>query len=210
MTLICRIWKKAKIKRCLLRKADSKGRLQHFPDPCHQCLSVVKLFRVLRDRLQHVPGRSVVTEGLTHVDEEVFIPRRKHKTAAQLQRIFSQTMLLMSGGLGATAGLHVVSAQQMEQGRVAQSDSFIRQTLVIDQKGKLDAGLFPKEPGITHITQPNHSQASAFRLELFFEFAQLRDVLTAEDSTVVAKEDQHRGPALPQGTEACWVAIGVR
>jgi hypothetical protein len=35
-------------------------------------------------------------------------------------------------------------------------------------------------------------------------------VLTAEDSTVVAKEDQHRWSALPQGTEACWVAIGVR
>jgi hypothetical protein len=210
MTLICRIWKKAKIKRCLLGKADSKGLLQHFPDPCRQCLLVVKLFRVLRDRLQHVPGRGVVAKSLTHVDEEVLISGRKHKAAAQLQRIFSQTMLLMSGGLSAPAGLHVVSAEQMKQGGVAQADSFVGETLVIDQKGKLDAGLFPKEPGITHITQPNHSQASAFRLELFFEFAQLRDVLTAEDSTVVAKEDQHRRSALPQGTEACWVAIGVR
>lgn len=38
----------------------------------------------------------------------------------------------------------------------------------------------------------------AFLLELFFEIAQLRDVLAAEDSTVVAKEDQHRWSALPQ------------
>ncbi len=144
------------------------------------------------------------------MDKEILIPRRKHKAAAKLQRVFSQTVLPVAGGLSTTAGLHVVSAQQMEQGRVAQADSFIGQALVIDQKGKLDAGFFPKEPGITHITQPNHGQASAFRLELFFEFAQLRDVLAAEDSTVVAQEDQHRWSALPQGTEACWVAIGVR
>jgi hypothetical protein len=38
----------------------------------------------------------------------------------------------------------------------------------------------------------------AFLLELFFEFAQLRDMLSAEDSTIVAKEHQHGRSALPQ------------
>ncbi|MGZ4898941.1 MAG: hypothetical protein ACXV8X_04730, partial [Candidatus Angelobacter sp.] len=104
----------------------------------------------------------------------------------------------VSGGLGATAGQHVVSTQQMEQGSVAQANSFIGHTFVIDQKGEADAGFFTKEPGITYIAQANDGQMGAFLLELFFEIAQLRDMLAAEDSTVVAKEDQDAWSTLPQ------------
>jgi hypothetical protein len=50
----------------------------------------------------------------------------------------------------------------------------------------------------------------AFLLELGFEFAQLRDVLSAEDSTVMAKEDHYGRRGLPQGAEACWFTVGVR
>ena len=38
----------------------------------------------LSDSFQHVCGRGVVAKRLTHVDKEVFIPRRKHKAAAEL------------------------------------------------------------------------------------------------------------------------------
>jgi len=93
---------------------------------------------------------------------------------------------------------------------VAQPDRFIGKTLVVDQKREVDPGFFTEEPGITHITQANYGKTRAFLLELFFEFAQLRDVLAAEDSTVVAKEDEHRWSAMPQGTEARWIAVGVR
>ena len=144
------------------------------------------------------------------MDEEVFIPGRKHKTAAQLQRIFSQAMLLMSGGLSATSGLHVVPTQQMEQGSVAQANSFVGLALVVDQKWEFDAGFFSKKLSIACIAQPNGSQTRAFRLELFFEFAQLRDMLSAEDSTIVAKEYQHGRSALPQRTEARGIAVDIR
>jgi hypothetical protein len=40
--------------------------------------------------------------------------------------------------------------------------------------------------------------------------AQLRDVLAAEDSTIVAKEDYHRGMLGPEGTELDWFAIHIR
>ena len=49
----------------------------------------------------------------------------------------------------------------------------------------------------------------AFLLEFGFEFAQLRDMLSAEDSTVMAKEDHHGGSTLPQGAETRRLAIGV-
>jgi hypothetical protein len=35
-------------------------------------------------------------------------------------------------------------------------------------------------------------------------------MLTAEDSTIVAKEDQHRRSALPQRTEASGIAVDIR
>jgi hypothetical protein len=40
-------------------------------------------------------------------------------------------------------------------------------------------------------------------------FAQLRDVLAAEDSSIVAKKDDDGGMVLPQRTEANVVARGV-
>lgn len=93
---------------------------------------------------------------------------------------------------------------------MAQPDHFICKTLVVDQKREVDPGFFTKKSSVTHITQANYGKTSASLLELFFEFAQLRDVFSAEDSTVVAKKDEHRWSALPQGTEARWIAVGVR
>lgn len=144
------------------------------------------------------------------MDKEVLVAGRKNEAPAELQRIFSQAVLLVSGGLGTTAGLHVVSAQQVEQGSVAQPDSFVGHTLVVDQKREVDAGFFAKEPRIAHVAQPNHGQMSAFAMELCFEFAQLRDMLAAEDSTVVAKKDQDGRAVLPQRTKPRRIAIGVR
>jgi hypothetical protein len=152
----------------------------------------------LRDRLQHVRRCGVVTKGFTHVDKEIFIPRRKHKTAAKLERIFSQAMLLMSGGLGAAAGLQVISTKQVKQGSVAQADGLVGFAFVVDQQWELDSGFFTEESGVAGIAQSDSSQAGAFPHEFFFEFAQLRDMLSAEDSTVVAKKHQHGRSALPQ------------
>ncbi len=118
-------------------------------------------------------------------------------------------MLFVSGGLSATSGLHVVPTQQMEQGSVAQANSFVGLAFVIDQKRELDAVFFAKEFGVARVAQANRGQVGAFPLELFFEFAQLRDMLSAEDSTIVAKEDQHGWSALPQRTETHSVTVDI-
>jgi len=85
----------------------------------------------------------------------------------------------------------------VEQGSVTQADSLIGFALVVDEKRELDAGSLAEEPGITGIAQSNNSKVSAFLLELGFKFAQLRDVLSAEDSTVVAKKDHYGRLACP-------------
>ena len=131
------------------------------------------------------------------MDEQIFVPGRKHKAAAELQRILAQAMLFVSCGLCPLACLQIVFAQQVKQGSMAQPNGFIGLAFVIDQQRKLDAGFFAEKPGIGGIAQSDYSEMSAFFLELGFEFAQLRDMLSAEDSTVVAKEDHYGRPTLP-------------
>lgn len=164
----------------------------------------------LYDCLQHVRRRGVVAKGFAHVDKEVFIPGRKHKAAAKLQGIFAQPMLLVSCCLCSFARLQVVFAQKVEQGSVFQPQSLICLAFVVDEKRELDAGFLAEEPGISGVAQAHHSQMSAFAFELGFRFAQLRDMLSAEDSTVVPKEDHHGRSAFPQRAKPRRLAIGVR
>jgi len=51
---------------------------------------------------------------------------------------------------------------------------------------------------------------SAFPLELHFKFAQLRDVLSAENSTIMTKKDQDGRASFPQGAEPRRVTVGIR
>src|SRR5579864_843547 len=194
---------------CEMRNGGDIEQFQHFSDQCHQCLSVVRLFRALRDCFQHVCRSSVVAKSLTHVHEEIFVPGRKHKAAAELQRIFSQAMLFVSCGFCSLARLQIVFAQKVQQGSVSQAHSLVRFALVINEKRELNAGFLAEELGIAGIAQSNNSQMSAFLLELGFKFAQLRDMLSAEDSTVMAKEDHHSRCGLPQRSESRRFAVGV-
>lgn len=119
-------------------------------------------------------------------------------------------MLLVSCGLGPFARLQIVFAQKVQQRSVAQANGFIGFTLVVDQERKLDAGFFAEEFGITGVAQADNGQMRAFLLKLSFKFAQLRDVLSAENSTVVTEEDHYGRPALPQGAQPRRFAVGVR
>ncbi len=40
--------------------------------------------------------------------------------------------------------------------------------------------------------------------------AQLRDMVAAENSSIVAQEDKHRGSCLPKGTEADFPTVWIR
>jgi len=93
---------------------------------------------------------------------------------------------------------------------VAQANSFICFAFVIDEKRELDAGFLAEKFGIAGIAQANHGTVRAFLLELGFKFAQLRDVLSAENSTVMPKKDHHGRSAFPQRSEPRRPAVGVR
>lgn len=163
----------------------------------------------LGDRLQQIFRAGVVAKCFTHVDKKVLVAGREDKAATKLQWVLAEPVLFVAGGLGAAAGLHVVTAQQVQQGSVAQSDSFVGLTLVVDEERELYAGFVAEEPGIADVTQPDGRKMGAFLFEFFFKCAQLRDVLAAKNSTIVTQEDHDGWSALPQRAQAGCFAFGI-
>jgi hypothetical protein len=82
--------------------------------------------------------------------------------------------------------------------------------LRVHQQRKADARLFAKDARVVPVTQADSGELCVFLAEGRFVFAQLRDVLTAEHSTVVAEKYNHGGTFLPQRTEPKFAAVRIR
>ena len=115
----------------------------------------------LPQRRQNILRIRIVAERLTHVDEEVFVSRSKHKTSAELHRVLAQLVLFVSGGLSAAAGLRIFAAEKVEQGGVLQSNGFVGFTLIVDEKREVDAGFLAEEAGVLSVPQADHGDAGA-------------------------------------------------
>ena len=81
---------------------------------------------------------------------------------------------------------------------------------VVNQQRKGDPGIFAEPAGVVHITQADRRQPHSPLFKLLLMRAQLRDVLAAEDSTVMPQKRDHRRPLLPQGAQADRVPVCVR
>jgi hypothetical protein len=90
-----------------------------------------------------------------------------------------------------------------------QSCSSISPALLIDQKWEADSGFLPKKAGVRTVSQPYGSQPRPFLFELVLMFTQLRNVLTAENSTIVAKKDNDGRPAFPQRPESDFAPVSI-
>jgi hypothetical protein len=164
----------------------------------------------LPERRQHGFRAGVVAEGLADVDEQVLISRSEDEASAQLKRIFSQPMLLVSGGLRTPAALHVVAAEQVQQRSVFEPHGFVSFAIFVDQQREVNLGFLAEEGSILFVAQPDRGQPRAFLPELFFVFAQLRDVLAAEDSAVMPQKNDRGRTLSPKRSQAHAVAVDIR
>ena len=144
------------------------------------------------------------------MDEQVAIPRSEDETCSQLKRILSQTMLAVTGSFGAPARRGVVAAEEMEQVCRFQFGGAVSATIGIDQQGKGNAGLLAKGASIVHIAEADGGQRGSGLLELLLVFAQLRDMLAAEDSTIVPQKDDDGGIFFPKRAKANLAAAAFR
>lgn len=156
-----------------------------------------RCFLLLQCRQQRFRLR-VIAKRLTDVDEQVFIAWSEDKTSAQLKRVFAQFVLFVTGLFGALAILHVVAAQEMKDISLFQLKGAVSFAIFVNQQWKSDMRFFAEETGVLKITQSNSGQGGAFLAELVLIFAQLRDMLSAEDSTVMAQENHYGRSGAPE------------
>ena len=143
------------------------------------------------------------------MNKAIDIPRSENKAAPELKRVFPQAMLAMSSGLGAFAVSGIVLAQKVKQGSFAESNRAVGLAFIIDQQWKSDLRVLAEVPGVRDVAKPHRHQTGAFLTKILFVFAQLRDVLAAENSTVVAKKNNHRRSLRPKRAKARGMAIDV-
>ncbi len=143
------------------------------------------------------------------MNKVIHLSRTKDETASELEWILSHFVLAMSRSLRSLASQAIHFPEQMEQVPLFQLQSSVRLPLFIDQQRKFDTGFIPERSRIVGVSESDRSQSCPFAGEFILMLAQLRDVLAAEDSTVMAKE-YHYGWALsPQRTEFELPAIDI-
>lgn len=142
--------------------------------------------------------------------EEIDVPGAENEAAAKLKRMPPMPMLPVSCGLGPFSGLEIVAAKDVKQGCGFQCSRAIGRSFLINQQGEANTGIRSETPGVTGVTQPHRRQTGAGRPKPLFAFAQLRDVLPAEDSPIVAEKDHHLRMIGPERAEPNRVSIHVR
>jgi len=118
-------------------------------------------------------------------------------------------VLLVARGAGAFAAFEIVAAEEMEEIGSSQVGEFVGLAMLIDKQGEVNSGFLLEDAGIVGIAEADGGQRGVFFLEGLLVIAQLRHVLAAKDSAVVAKEDEDGGIIFPEGAETDLPAEGV-
>jgi hypothetical protein len=155
-------------------------------------------------------GEQRLAERLADVVEAIHIARAEDEAAAELERIFAQAVLAHADGFGPFAGARVVRPQQVKQVGFLETEFAISDALVVNQKREIDVVFLAKKTSVIEVAQADGGKSGAALKELLKVLAQLRDVLAAENSTIVPQKDDHRRRISPQGAECYWLAVHVR
>jgi hypothetical protein len=143
------------------------------------------------------------------VGEAIDISRTEEEAAAELEGIQAEFVLVMSGCVGAFAAFEIIAAKKVKDVCGAQVGDGIGLASFVDQEWKIDAGFFAENAGVVTVSKADGGERSALCREFLLVGAQLRDVLAAEDSSIVTKKHNDGRMALPQRAKADVLAVGV-
>ena len=128
--------------------------------------------------------------------ESIHIAGSKNKAGAELKRIAADPKLPVPRRSGPGSGLSIIPAKHVQHVRILQPSGAIGPAFLIDEQWKRDACLVPESPGVVPISKSDRRQIYTFRLERRFVFAQLRNVLAAKNSSIVAQKNN-----------CCWTSF---
>jgi hypothetical protein len=141
---------------------------------------------------------------------QIDVSGTEHEPSSELKRVLASALLPVACHAGAASRLGIIAAKQMQQVGFPKPNSAVSTALLVDEERELDTGFLPENTRIVPISQPYDSQVRSFVFELVLVFTQLRDVLPAKNSTIVAKKDEHGRPPFPQRAESDFAPIGIR
>lgn len=144
------------------------------------------------------------------MDEEILVARGEDEAAAELEGVFAQPVLAVTTALGPSPGPEVVAPHQVEKAGRTQAHGTVGDAVGVYQEGKADTGLFAEGLGVVAAPETDRRDLGSGVSKLLLMVAQLRDVLAAEDSTVVAQEHDHGGALVPEVAEAARIPVGIR
>jgi hypothetical protein len=127
-----------------------------------------------------------------------------------LEGIAAKFVLLVAGGFGAFAAFEIVAPEEMEDVGGFEIADFVGLAMFVDEEREFDAGFLLKDTGVVCIAEADSGKSGTLFTEGLLVFAQLRDMLAAKDSAVMAKEDDNGGIVFPERAEANGFAEGVR
>jgi hypothetical protein len=140
---------------------------------------------------------------------QIAIVRGEHEASSQLKRILAELVLAMSILLGSSAGGHVIRAKDLEEVAHPQSGDAIRNAFFINEQRKGDASLLPEESAIVLVTQPDGGDAGSLLTKFRLVLAQLRDMLAAEDSTIVPQKNHNSRRFGPDRSQPDLIALRI-
>ena len=142
--------------------------------------------------------------------EAIDVAGAKNEACAELEGIFAEFVLAVTGGIGTFSRNSVNATKQVKQICALQFGGAVCGAFYINQERKRDSSIFPECTGIVKIAHPNRREIGSARLDFTLMLAQLRDMLAAEHSAVMAQEYDDSRLRLPQRAEPNWTLVGIR
>jgi hypothetical protein len=140
---------------------------------------------------------------------QIYVPRSEDKGASELKRVLPQLVLPTTRRYGTCPSLAIVFPEELEHRADTKIDGAVGTAIGVDQQRKCNPRLLAKDARVFHIAEPHSGNTGAFELESLFPFAQLRDMLAAEHSTVMAQKRHHTRRAGPQRTQPNLLPVGI-
>ena len=106
-------------------------------------------------------------------------------------------MLMMACCARTFSRCGIFASQEMQEISGLQFRGAIGLASLIDEERKRDARFFTKQPRVIAVAESHRRKRRTLVAKRLLMFAQLRDVLAAKDSSVVAEKNQHGRSSVP-------------
>ncbi len=141
--------------------------------------------------------------------EAIHVAGTENEAPAELEGILAEASLLVTGGIGTFASCLVVASEDVQQSSGAKPRNAIGRALRVHQEREGDAGVLAEKAGVVLVAEPDGGKVCALFAKRLFVFAQLRDVLAAEHSTIVSQKHDHCRTIRPQRAELNRMVVCV-